>query len=339
MRFERYTEAETWPLGFGADPQELWVQGWHAGHKALFTVDLADPALPRTLRLARPGIDLEAALMRSPLTGEVVGLQIKLQAGAGEPRAEIWSPHWKALALDVDQQSPKRFNRLQDASHDEQRDLVLSSGNGQPAPYYVGDRTTRTLALLGDTDPGLPPRLLAGKQRVRVDARDGLALSAYLSCPRAATGRPSAHRHRGRQRRWLCSADGVVKTPELFRCAVSFAGVSDLQDLVRHQGYFIEGSADVEAQIGRAWGDRERLRATSPLRQVERIRVPVLLAHGTSDTVMPVSQSRDMARALQRADKPHQYLEFEGGDHHLSRQSHRLAFFHAMTAFLAQQLG
>lgn len=416
-RFDRYTDAEFWPLGFGADPQELWAQGWHEGHKALFSVNLADPALPRTLRLARPGTDLEGALMHSPVTDEVVGLQVSLQAGEDEARAEIWSPEWKDLALAVDERLPNRFNRLRSFSRDAQRYLVHSSGNGQPAQYYIGDRTRGQLALLADTYPGLPPRLLAGKQRVRIQARDGLELGAYLSRPRGASGplplvllphggpqsfddadfdiwtellanrgmlvlqvnfRGSSgsgidHKLAGLKRwglemqddltdaaQWAIAqqlADpqrvaivgasyggyaalmGLVKTPELYRCGISFAGVSDLQDLVQHQGFFVEGLADVEAQIGRFWGDRERLRATSPLRQVARIQAPVLLAHGSADTVVPVSQSKDMARALQRASKPCQYLELEGGDHHLSRQSHRLAFFGAMEAFLLQHLG
>ena len=53
--------------------------------------------------------------------------------------------------------------------------------------------------------------------------------------------------------------------------------------------------------IGRAWGDRERLRATSPALQAERIRAPVLLVHGSADRVVPVAQSDGMAKALKRA--------------------------------------
>lgn len=416
-RFDRYTDAELWPLGFGADPQELWAQGWHEGHKALFSVNLADPALPRTLRLARPGIDLEGALMRSPVTDDVVGLQVALQAGEDEVRAEIWSPEWKALASAVDERLPNRFNHLRSFSRDAQRYLVHSSGNGQPAQYYLGDRASGQLVMVGETYPDLPQRSLVGKQRVRIQARDGLQLGAYLSRPRGASGplplvllphggpqsfddadfdiwtellanrgmlvlqvnfRGSSgsgigHKLAGLKRwglemqddltdavQWAIAqqlADpqrvaivgasyggyaalmGLVKTPELYRCGISFAGVSDLQDLVQHQSYFVAGSADVEAQVGRFWGDRERLRATSPLRQVARIQAPVLLAHGSADTVVPASQSKDMARALRRDGKSCQYLELEDGDHYLSRQSHRLAFFGAMEAFLLQHLG
>jgi dipeptidyl aminopeptidase/acylaminoacyl peptidase len=132
---------------------------------------------------------------------------------------------------------------------------------------------------------------------------------------------------------------GAVKTPALYRCAISFAGVSDLIDLVFQESNYIGGAASVEAQIGSVWGDRERLRATSPALQAERIQAPVLLVHGSTDRVVPVSQSKSMAAALSRAGKPHRYIEQEGGDHYLSRYSHRLEFFKEMEAFLAQHMG
>jgi dipeptidyl aminopeptidase/acylaminoacyl peptidase len=131
---------------------------------------------------------------------------------------------------------------------------------------------------------------------------------------------------------------GVVKTPELYRCAVSFAGVSDLPDLIEYDSNYVGGREAAERTIGRAWGDREQLRATSPARQAERIRVPVLLVHGTADRSVPVDQSRDMAKALKRAGKPYRYIEQESGDHHLSQYAHRLEFFKALEAFLDQNL-
>ncbi len=39
----------------------------------------------------------------------------------------------------------------------------------------------------------------------------------------------------------------------------------------------------------------------------------VLLAHGAGDPVCPVEESRSLARALEAARRPAQYVEFEGG--------------------------
>ena len=39
--------------------------------------------------------------------------------------------------------------------------------------------------------------------------------------------------------------------------------------------------------------------AKSPARFARAVRAPILLIHGVDDTVVPISQSRHMARALQ----------------------------------------
>jgi predicted esterase len=56
----------------------------------------------------------------------------------------------------------------------------------------------------------------------------------------------------------------------------------------------------------------------SPCRSMLRDELPkrpdlrVLLAHGTADEVCPVEQSRSLARALDEAHRPAQYVEFDG---------------------------
>ena len=127
---------------------------------------------------------------------------------------------------------------------------------------------------------------------------------------------------------------GAVKTPELFRCAISFAGVGNLIDMRNHyRGYINYKVAKV--QFGE---DNTQLKAVSPYYHAERIRIPVLLAHGGRDRVVPVEQSRDMAKALRKHGKSVTYLELEDGSHNLDLQRHRDAWFKAMDAFLREHL-
>jgi len=410
-----------WPLGFGLDPQELYVRANHEGRMAVFSVRLDEPGLPRRLRLANPRFDVEGQLVHSPATGEVLGVRGGDGGNDDDPRAELWEPNWRAQARAIDQGLPRRENSLLDISRDEQRYVVYSSGNGVPGQYYIGDRRTGELALLGETYPELEVDRLVGKHSVKIQARDGLALNSYLTLPagrrladkgpalplvllphggpasrddadfdpwtefladrgyavvqvnfRGSDGYGHEFKSAGLKRWGLEMQDdltdavlwaaqqgvadkdrvcivgasyggyaalmGVVKTPELYRCAVSFAGVSDLPDLIEYESNYVGGREAAERTIGRAWGDREQLRATSPARQAERIRVPVLLVHGTADRSVPVDQSRDMAKALKRSGKPYRYIEQEGGDHHLSQYAHRLEFFKALEAFLDRHL-
>ncbi len=125
----------------------------------------------------------------------------------------------------------------------------------------------------------------------------------------------------------------AYKTPERFRCAVSFAGVSDLPAMVGNLSRYQFGQLTrVRIQSG------ERLQSNSPLHNVERIGVPLLLVHGDQDRSVFIEQSVNMAAALEAAGKPHQFIYQPGGDHFLSVASDRLEFLEAMGVFLAQHL-
>lgn len=132
---------------------------------------------------------------------------------------------------------------------------------------------------------------------------------------------------------------GAAKTPELYRCVLSFAGVTDLIDLGDHRRQFIGGKATYEEMVGSTWSDRDRLKATSPRRLASQIQAPVLLIHGTLDRSVPFEQGADMADALKSAGKRYRFIKQEDGDHHLSHQAHRTQFFREMEAFLAENIG
>lgn len=415
-RFTR-DEPAVWPLGFGLDEQELFVLAEHQGRDAVFAVRLDQPDLPRRLLLSDAKYDIVGQLIHSPRTGEALGLRNAGNDDGDVSRAELWSDEWRKQVQAIDLALPKRVNRLLEISADEQRYLLYSSGNGMPGQYYLGDRGTGRLSLLGETYPDLPEEALAGKRAAHIRARDGLEMDAFLTLPKGHAGGPLplilmphggpqgrddvdfdtwteflANRRyavlqvnfrgsdgQGRAfamaglRRWglemqddltdavewaveqgvadparVCIVGGsyggyaalmgLVKTPSLYRCGVSFAGVADLQDLIAYESRYAGGQQAVERQIGRYWGDRAQLRATSPALQADRIQAPVLLVHGTDDRVVPVAQSEDMAKALRRAGKRVRYIEQDGGDHSLSRNSHRLEFFKALEAFLEENL-
>jgi cephalosporin-C deacetylase-like acetyl esterase len=136
---------------------------------------------------------------------------------------------------------------------------------------------------------------------------------------------------------------GAAFTPELYRCAVSINGVSDLRDIFtlyrgRRDGRsaavtFFEQSLGVEDT-----GTRE-LDAASPARHAERVQAAVLLLHGRDDSVVLVGQSRNMERALREAGKPVELVELEGEDHWLSDATTRLQTLEAIDTFLAEHLG
>jgi dipeptidyl aminopeptidase/acylaminoacyl peptidase len=132
---------------------------------------------------------------------------------------------------------------------------------------------------------------------------------------------------------------GIVKTPDLYRCAVSWAGVTDLQMFVADQRNYLNKTAAAERSIGRWWDDRKRLKETSPAELAQQIRTPLLLAHAEDDRVVFFQHARVMRNALKDAGvRDVEYLELPFGGHSLDHQESRLAFFDAMERFLVRHL-
>jgi dipeptidyl aminopeptidase/acylaminoacyl peptidase len=113
---------------------------------------------------------------------------------------------------------------------------------------------------------------------------------------------------------------GAALTPDLYKCAISIAGLSDLPELIdtersdagRRSAFY----AFVQETVGDPDENREQLIAASPRRHVANIRIPILLIHGEKDEVALSSQSERMRDALQRAGKDVRYVEIEGNVYH-----------------------
>lgn len=127
---------------------------------------------------------------------------------------------------------------------------------------------------------------------------------------------------------------GAAMTPDLYRCAVSVAGVTDVAYLVKSSRRFTNYEV-VKEQIG---DDFSVLYERSPVSKADKITIPVLLLHGDKDRVVKVQHSREMFDELKSRKKNVEYIELENGDHYLSNNDHRLTTFKALDKFLADNL-
>jgi dipeptidyl aminopeptidase/acylaminoacyl peptidase len=127
----------------------------------------------------------------------------------------------------------------------------------------------------------------------------------------------------------------ATRNGDLFHCAVSIAGVSDLSLLEAEDSRFV-GSEIERQQIG---SDPEKLKADSPRNHAADVHIPLLMIHGDSDAQANVEQSQAMDRALTHAGKAHQFILIPGADHQMSRESDRTTLLTAIESFLATNLG
>ena len=132
---------------------------------------------------------------------------------------------------------------------------------------------------------------------------------------------------------------GTVKTPDLYRCAVSLGGVTDLPHMLDDGRWYANQKPVVESRIASWWSDRERLLDASPIAHASEIRTPLLLMHGAMDREVPVSQSRELADALKAAKvTTYTYVELPLADEALHRQEDRLNVFSELEQFLHTHL-
>jgi dipeptidyl aminopeptidase/acylaminoacyl peptidase len=137
---------------------------------------------------------------------------------------------------------------------------------------------------------------------------------------------------------------GAAFTPQLYACAISINGVSDLPALLNSKvpmyvprGRIYSTSLDQwQARIGKP-GD-SALEKKSPINAVAAISAPVLIVYGTSDGVVPNEQSERMAAALTRAGKSVKVVQLPAEDHWLSRNDTRIQMLSEVDAFLREHL-
>jgi acetyl esterase/lipase len=129
---------------------------------------------------------------------------------------------------------------------------------------------------------------------------------------------------------------GGAFTPDLYRCVIAVAAVSDLPLMLKTEKYLKGGNHWVISYWENSMGasDIKNLRLISPINAAEKFQAPVLLVHGKHDTVVPIKQSNLMYKALKKAKKDVEFIKLKGEDHWLSDSTTRLQLLDAVNIFL-----
>jgi len=112
----------------------------------------------------------------------------------------------------------------------------------------------------------------------------------------------------------------LTRWPELFAAGATLAGMSDLRTFFAGTEPWMAAASVTE--YGDPVADRDLLAAISPLTAVERLRAPVLLAHGDRDTNVPVLESVQMHQELQALGATSDLLLLPGEGHTIVGRDH-----------------
>lgn len=129
----------------------------------------------------------------------------------------------------------------------------------------------------------------------------------------------------------------VIRNPERYRCAASFAGVADWASMLKYDRRYLTKQANARWQ-SRVTGDGElNLEAVSPTPQAARLTRPLLIAHGEDDSNVPVSQSKKLVAALKKAGNGNfDFVTYAGEGHGFSDPANQKDWLDRLDAFLAK---
>lgn len=130
---------------------------------------------------------------------------------------------------------------------------------------------------------------------------------------------------------------GAVREPDLYHCAIGYAGVYDLE--------LMYSSADIPlAKSGKAYlekvlgSDRDELRSRSPAYNADKIKVPVLLIHGKEDWRADFDQAKRMKAALEKNNKQLEWMALSREGHGIFSEETRREVYERVLKFLDTHL-
>ncbi len=182
VRYERFrSSAGVRPLHATADGTLYVAAPDSRGFQSLYTLDRDSGALASRPLLALAGFDAQPVLVARD--DKVLGVRVQADAEA----TQWWDEGMKALQADIDARLTTGVNRVTPARRGNSPYVLVESFSDQsPSRWYLWHRTDRKLTQVGAERPQVQPARMAQTDFVRVKARDGLEIPAYVTRPPGA---------------------------------------------------------------------------------------------------------------------------------------------------------
>jgi dipeptidyl aminopeptidase/acylaminoacyl peptidase len=132
--------------------------------------------------------------------------------------------------------------------------------------------------------------------------------------------------------------EGVMKEPDLYRCAIGYVGVYDLP-LMLTQGDGSESTSARNFWRSRLGNDEQALSAASPVNQVDRLKANVLLIAGGKDVRVPPVHAQHMRAALDKHGIAYEWLYKPDEGHGFYDEKNNTELLQRVTQFLDRNIG
>ncbi|MEE2943077.1 MAG: prolyl oligopeptidase family serine peptidase [Verrucomicrobiota bacterium] len=199
------------PLGFGKNPDILYVSAPNGDKKALFQFDLKKKKLGRMI-FAHPTYDVPAGPpIVSDKTDKVIGVRYEAE------RSQVYwfNKDYQQYQAMIDKSLPSMANDIKNWSRSEDLILFHSHSEKTIGSYYLLDISNKKkpkMEKLLDLAGWIDPQKMSPMKSIKYTARDGLVIHAFLTIPNGSDGKNLpliVHPHGGPSARdyWGWNAD------------------------------------------------------------------------------------------------------------------------------------
>ena len=132
------------------------------------------------------------------------------------------------------------------------------------------------------------------------------------------------------------ATQGPMMRPDLFKCAISEAGLYDINALY--------SSGDIKMMRGGrkfledAFGDGEKAEDMSPINYAYKLKTPYMLIHGKKDVRTPYKEAEAFMKALDKNGIKYEKMIIEKETHGFSKEENRIEKMKRISAFFRKHL-
>ncbi|BDF93948.1 S9 family peptidase [Pseudoalteromonas sp. KAN5] len=129
----------------------------------------------------------------------------------------------------------------------------------------------------------------------------------------------------------------VINEPDLYKCSIGFVGVYDL-DLMFTEGDIPENESGINFLNTVLPTGADRV-AQSPVKNVDKIKVPVFIVQGEDDVRVPKEHAFRLKSELDKRNLPYEWLMKDGEGHGFYNPDNQVELWSKMLKFLDKHIG
>ncbi|MEP6876062.1 MAG: alpha/beta fold hydrolase [Burkholderiales bacterium] len=134
---------------------------------------------------------------------------------------------------------------------------------------------------------------------------------------------------------------GLIRNPELFRCGVEWAGVTDID--LKYSITWSDASErwkqyGMPAMVGDRKLDAAQLAATSPLKLADKVTQPLLMAYGGIDERVPLDHGTQFRDAVRKTNSQVEWIVYPAEGHGWMLLANNVDFWTRVERFLDKNL-